>query len=118
MSTNLAVFISCILCGITIVYIVSTLIEFIDRKNIYKIIILILLITIITYISYSIKYSTHSTIIRMLLYILEIKTMTKEETSKVAISLIVTIILMSVGDIITNIFLERCAYCDYSIFRR
>jgi len=104
MSTNLAVFISCILCGITIVYIVSTLIEFIDRKNIYKIIILILLITIITYISYSIKYSTHSTIIRMLLYILAIKTMTKEETSKVAISLIVTIILMSVGDIITNIF--------------
>lgn len=97
-----------IMCGFTITYTVRSILykecEIVDRKTI----LLSSSISLITYLLYNINYSVESMIIRIVFCTILIKFILNESVYKTLIAMIITFVIMSLGEIISSsIFLNK-----------
>lgn len=103
MSTNIAVFLSCVLCGIAITHTTHNMLKKENSIFSLKNIIIAILISLITYLSYAIRYNVESNIFRIILYIIVFKLLYNENTYKTIISVIITMTFLSSSDIISSL---------------
>lgn len=104
--------ISALLCGITITYTTTAILDKKNSNRCTQNIALIALISIITFFSYSIKYNSESILFKILLYAVVFCFIKKTSPYKIIISLITTIILMAVGDIISSVIFVNITTID------
>ena len=103
MSTNFAVFISCIMCGISITYTTNNMLEKNKTKFNFKKILSVFLISVITFFSYGIKYNAESNLFRILLYIIIFKIIYNQTSYKTIISVIISMTILSSCDIVSSL---------------
>lgn len=102
MTNTMAIIISSILCAVTITYTIKTILNIKCQLNDWKTIILMLLFALIIYLSFGIKYNTESMFFKIALCIIAFKTIFNYSTYKTIISVLITVALLSVGDLISN----------------
>lgn len=102
--TNIIIKVICaLLCSITIVYTTKKILNIKCKVNDWKSILLIILIALITYLSYGITYNTESIFFKIVLCIIAFKIVFNNSIYKTLISVLVTVALLSVSDLISSI---------------
>ncbi len=94
---------SSIMGSLTIIFIMNKLLKIDNEKNIIKLIVLSILFSAVSYYAAGIEYNTERTLLKLTLYIMLYKTIFKYSTYKILITLLLTIAILSLGDLIVSL---------------
>ena len=92
-----------LLCGFTFFYVYKQIMNLENTR--FKEIIVIMLLSMTTYISYVIQYNTEITILKFILFIIIFKMFYRESMYKIIIANLLSIILVLICDVFSNIIL-------------
>ena len=94
---------SSIMGSLTIIFIMNKLLKIDNEENIIKLIVLSILFSAVSYYAAGIEYNTERTLLKLTLYIMLYKTIFKYSTYKILITLLLTIAILSLGDLIVSL---------------
>jgi len=104
--TNIVVKIICAaICAITLMHLMKTMLDKEYEPTKKNQLLLIAILTIITYFSYQVKYSGESGILKLVLYIIAFKFLTRQSIYKITITLLITIAILSISDLMGSLVL-------------
>ncbi len=104
--TNIVVKIICAaICAITLMHLMKTMLDKEYKPTKKNQLLLIAILTIITYFSYQVKYSGESGILKLVLYIIAFKFLTRQSIYKITITLLITIAILSISDLMGSLVL-------------